>query len=392
MDEKQILDSMQNNDFKDVPFVSLKSIHIKNFKAYDDWTMDFSDGDKCKPFICFMGDNGTGKSTVLNAIQLLFSNFEGYSKTRLRHMLEKCVRHVDKDNYKNPKDVDFLLEAEIVSSDGNYNISMNKNGFIVDHPSSIKSFVYRLCYYSRFDQELNQFQLIREQWDKFKLLFESVTGFAISENIDLFSASESKAQSEMMEKYILGFTVEKPYETISHKECSNGEKKIIKSFSTMLNLEVSPRIMLIDDIAMHVSLDRHIPLIEAMKICYPYSQVFSTAHSYRMSKSIKRHSQIYDLRKIHADKIMTDQPWRLYFLDEINDALYKLDGIDGIVDQSVENVMGEGKKIKDACYRDIKDLQKFREDVSKFLKEVSDLYTIGMLSCDRNLAVKSVNN
>jgi len=203
------------------------------------------------------------------------------------------------------------------------------------------------------------------------MLFESVTGYEIEEMTDLFSASEDPIESEMIEKYVLGFTVKKPYETISHKECSNGERKVIKSFSTLLNLEISPRIVLIDDIAMHVALSKHMALIDAMQNCYPNSQIFSTTHSYRMTKNLKRRSQIYDLRIMHSNSIIKNEPWRLRVIDEIDDALFKLEGLGVLKNLSLYDA---GKKIRDASSRHINDLHQFQIDVSNFLKEVSDLY------------------
>ena len=63
-------------DFKidSVPDVSLKSIRLENFKTFEDYTFSFSDENDIKKFICFIGPNGYGKSTLLSAIQLIFSN------------------------------------------------------------------------------------------------------------------------------------------------------------------------------------------------------------------------------------------------------------------------------------------------------------------------------
>jgi len=373
----------ENNylSLESVPNIQIKNIRIQNFKAYDDFTMDFTKNDKnVKPFICFIGENGVGKSTVLNAIQMLFQRYDGYDSERLINQMQTCVRHVSSSKTNACVD-DFLIEAEIKYENGDYKVSLNKNGFIEDHPNEIKQLLYRLCYYTKFDRDLHQFQLTRDKWSIFKALFESVTGYEIEEMTDLFSYSEDPVQAKLMDKYILGFLVKKPFETISHKECSNGEKKVIKSFSTLLNLEISPRVILIDDIAMHVALSRHIALIEAMQRCYPNSQIFSTTHSYRITKSLRRIDEIYDLRVMHADKIVASEPWRLRLMDEIDDALYKLDGLNA---ENSTNLYDIGKKIRASCLLPVRDLHNFKKDVMKFLKEVSDLYVIGMLPRDGN--------
>lgn len=366
-----------NFSLEKVPDIKIKSLHIQNMKAYDDFFLDFTEDDNIKPFVCFIGDNGTGKSTALNAIQMIFQRYEGYEEHRLLERLSRCIRHASYSNNKTISPNNFLIEADITSSYGDYAIKFDKTGFLDDHPEEIKQILYRLCYYARFDKELHQFQLIRSKWDQFKGLFEAVTGFEINETIDIF-ASEDPEQEDLLDKYVLGFTVKKPFETISHKDCSNGEKKVIKSFSTLLNLEVQPRIILIDDIAMHVALGRHMALIDSLQSCYPNSQIFSTTHSYRMTKNLKKRSQIYDLRRIHACPIIVSEPWRLRLIDELEDALYKLEGLDS---PEAKILYGNGKKIITACYLEINDLCKFQNDVKSFLKEVSDLYVIGMMSC-----------
>lgn len=373
---------MLNDLGSNLPDIAIERIHIKNLKAYEDCSFNFTDNGKPKKFVCFIGDNGIGKSTALNAIQLIFSRYEGYDKKRMEKRMAKYIRH-DKYPYDSSNS-NFLIEADINTSLGDYVIQFDKHGFIKDHPKEIKNMLYRLCYYARFDMELHNFQLIRDKWTDFKTLFESVTGYEINEIKDVFSFSEDPLQSEMMEKYILGFTVKKQNETIYHKECSNGEKKVIKSFSTLLNLDIPPKIILIDDIAMHVALDRHIPLIESMKKCYPNSQIFSTTHSYRMTKDLSKCKEIYDLRIIRSPESIKQDPWRLRFLDEIEDALYKLEGI--LASDFCENKeyvyqkILDGKKIKSDCYLGLKDLGDLSNKASIFLKEVSDLYIKGVLS------------
>jgi len=377
---------MEDNYFslESVPNIQIKNIRMQNFKAYDDFTIDFAKKDQnIKPFVCFIGDNGVGKSTVLNAIQMLFQRYDGYDSERLINQMKTCVRHVSSSKTNNCID-DFLIEANIKYENGDYKISLNKNGFIEDHPNEIKQLLYRLCYYTKFDRDLHQFQLTRDNWNVFKTLFESVTGYEIEEMTDVFSYSKDPVQAKLMDKYVLGFTVKKPFETISHKECSNGEKKVIKSFSTLLNLEISPRIILIDDIAMHVALSRHIALIEAMQKCYPNSQIFSTTHSYRITKSLRRIDEIYDLRIMHANETVTSEPWRLRLMDEIDDSLYKLDGL---CTENSKILYEIGKKIRASCLLPVRDLHNFKKDVMKFLKEVSDLYVIGMIPHDVKMIV-----
>ena len=175
-------------------------------------------------------------STILDAITIIFSKFEGRKIDHLVALLGKSVRHVDgirRAIYD--KDSDFLITADIECSLGDYQVQINKSGFIKDHPQEIKDIIHEICFYAKFDQELHQFNLVRSKWNVFKELFEAVTGFEVEETTTLFSEGVSDAQQNAMRDYVVGFMIQKPDEKISHKECSAGERKIIKSFSTLLN-------------------------------------------------------------------------------------------------------------------------------------------------------------
>jgi len=320
-------------DNSKIPDVKIKSIHYQNFKAFEDYTFDFTLDGKPKPFICFSGPNGTGKSTILDSIQLIFTRFDGRtsdkndleSEKKMRALLGKLVRHVDgiQSAIYNKED-DFLITAQIYSSLGDYEVQLNKLGFIKDHPEEIKQIVYRLCFYARFDQELRHFQLARENWNLFKDLFESVTGFTIQEKESFFDKSDDPTQSEILDKYVLGFMVHKPDEIISHTECSAGERKIIKCFSTLLSKEYMPSVVCVDNIEMHVEAGRHIQLIESMKRCFPHSQIFSTTHSYQISKNFGKKEELYDLRLMKASELVKKEPWRLQIADEIKESISKI--------------------------------------------------------------------
>ena len=359
-------------DQSEVPDVKVKSIRFQDIKAFKDVTFDFTDDKDIKLFACFFGPNGCGKSTILEVIQLLFSRFEGREKEELKVLLGKSVRHVKGEQNGVYGDDDFLVTADIHSSKGDYQIKLNKSGFIEDHPEEIKMLVYRLCFTARFDMELHQFQLAREKWGIFKELFENVTGFEITEREDIFDGSDDPIQADMMRQYVLGFWVKKPDETISHKECSAGERKVIKCFSTLLSKEYIPSVICIDNVEMHVEQGRHINLVQSMKRCFPNSQIFCTTHSYQISRNFGDRSQLYDLRLIKASKLVKKEPWRLYIADEIGDAILKLNGISTDKECSKSYIVN-GKNLIKKCMMDEKS-DELLEKCKVFLGLIPRLY------------------
>jgi energy-coupling factor transporter ATP-binding protein EcfA2 len=387
-------------DQTEIPKIRIKSIRLENFQVFEDHIFDFSTANGCKQFICFFGPNGCGKTTILQAIENIMASYEGYKPERLRALLGSSVRHIDgSTTAMYGENGNFLIAAQFETSIGNYEIRLNKNGFIresldgptnhlqqkqdkdgkyyilYDHPQLIKGIIRRLVFAARFDQELHQFQLPRDKWVIFKDLFESVTGFEIREKLDIFSASDDPVQAKLLKEYILGFEVIKPHEIISHKECSAGERKIIKSFSTLLSKDYNPQIILIDNIAMHVESGRHLNLIDSIKRCFPNSQIFSTTHSYQISRHFGDKTQLYDLRLIRASDIIKKEPWRLYFSDELRDCLSKLNSMTTIDRNILDEEIRKCNELIGKCFSEDSGFE-LLADVRCCMGRISYLFTL----------------
>ncbi|OGS06391.1 MAG: ATP-dependent endonuclease [Elusimicrobia bacterium RIFOXYA12_FULL_51_18] len=70
----------------------IKSIRIENFRCFKDEIIEF---DK---YVCLIGSNGSGKSTILNALNVFFKN-EKDSQTNLNQLVEEDFHH---KNIKEP--------------------------------------------------------------------------------------------------------------------------------------------------------------------------------------------------------------------------------------------------------------------------------------------------
>jgi predicted ATP-binding protein involved in virulence len=368
---------------EDVGLIQLKRIRLENFRAYEDFELDFAKEDEIEKFACYIGPNGCGKTTILEAIQMAFSSYDGYDLRRLVALLGKNIRHVDgsantiyssylaASNDDVSLDEDFKITADIAYSGGDYQVVLTKRGFGKnDHPEEVKEILGRLCFFARFDQELHQFQLNRGKWEEFKDLFESVTGFTVEEDVSLFNSSSDPRIARSAEEYVLAFNVQKPNEMISHKECSAGERKIIKTFSTLLNKDYAPAILLVDNVAMHVESGRHLGLIEAMKRCFPDTQIFTTTHSYHISKNFGARHQIYDIRFMNESEKVNNEKWRLYFADEIKDAMSKVESMTNISDEQRSDLINRSTTLL-ANYVSEEDL---KDQTSSLLKEITELY------------------
>ncbi len=350
----------------ELPDAHIKSIRFQNFKIFKDCEFSFED----KKFICFIGPNGTGKSTALSIIQLLFQRFEGYEISRLKAYLGKAVRNEGDNLYSGIYTAnDFLITANIQVGEENIEIKINKSGFMSDYPEHIKGLLYRLCYTTGFDKSLDKFQLIRTKWGSFKDLFEAITGYEIEEQKTQLSLAENPIEEQMIKDYVLGFIVRKPQGVVSHKNCSDGERKVIKSLSTLLNMVPTPRIICIDNIEMHVEVQRHMPLINALKKCFPESQIFSTTHSPRVIKALLKTGEIYDLRMIYATELEKQNPGRIYLMDELSNLCSHVETSNNIFWR--EKFLEEGDFLKQNLLKN-PDLAAVCESLKIFSKEVTE--------------------
>jgi predicted ATP-binding protein involved in virulence len=361
--EEQVI--KKNQDIEDklssIPkAIKIKNISFKNFKVFDNYSLDFANGKDIKDFICFIGPNGNGKSTILNAIVMLFNSLDNYEKDRIVNNLSRGIRNIE-----DKKIDDFNIKATISTSNGDYEVEMNKTGFIKNHPKEYITLLHRICYWARFDQELNKFQLKKDKWPMFQELFEAVTGFKTKIVKTPFTINS--------ESYVFDFKIKKPYETISVRQASDGEKKIIKSFSTLLALDYVPKIILVDNIEMHVDRLRHLALVTAMKKCFPDCQILSTTHSYYI-KALGKRAGIYDTRMARASDIVKKDSWRFTVADEIDDCIMKLKIIEKKSD--IERLIKQGKKIKANCFKEIKNIESFKKELIKFLANVSEVFVL----------------
>lgn len=333
------------------PKICLTKLELVNFGKYEDSVIDFKHGEDILSTICLVGPNGTGKTTILDAITMLCSNYSGYTQQRFSEMMFHRVRnwmHIESD--EKIKNASFSVKgtfeatyplweapykydgAKIIGQDRNgtkveYVVEFTRHKFRYRHPEFIEQRLVRYCFMARFDNELTTFQLRRSKWPLFQQLFSSVTGFPVEEDIDIFHDTSDTRMRRIKENYVLGFLVKKPKEIIRHKMCSAGEKKIAKCFSTILNATVQPSIIIVDNVLMHIEVGRHLSVMNSLSMCFPNSQLVVACHSTPVSKCFPQRESLLDMRWTEINGLVWREPWRLRMLDDIYEALERISNI-----------------------------------------------------------------
>ena len=294
----------------------LKTLRLVNFCGYTDHTFQFTKKDgKPYKFICFYGPNGSGKSSILNAISILSSNLSGRNSNVIYQSLQKYIQSKDYDplmhNFtlkiakeQSPK---MLIEGVFDIGGKEYIVQVNEYGYerndlapeadITDEDDKVHSgpwgsnhlkYRQRNSHFVKSDSDLsmNKFQLHSSQ----KLKFEKIISTIMRYKIEVTDPAGFTGD-EM--SYCTDAIIHKKDHKIHFKRMSAGEKKICKSFSDILNLAHSlehpssgespmpgwPRILLIDNVEMHVYYDRHVQMVNSLKEVFSKQQIFSTTHS-----------------------------------------------------------------------------------------------------------------
>ncbi len=321
----------------------LKSIKLKNYCNYTDHTFSFIKPDG-KPYrlIVFYGPNGIGKTNCLEAIAKMTMNTAGRNEEQIQRSLKKYVRNIDYDplcnrltglKYENgiitgkkEDNLEPMFIEAVYEMDGNdYHIELGETGYLrndfapvapdadEDEKSEIMSsgpwgqkhllYRQRVTHFITSDSDLSmsKFQLHISQVNDFEKIVSAITRY----KADCVSPSGTTPQDR---EYCTDFIITKGIHRIHYKRMSAGEKKICKSFSQVLNLihdlehpcqgEISmpgwPRILLLDNIVMHVYYDRHVIMADSIKKIFSKQQIFATTHSGTLIQRAKNKENDYD--------------------------------------------------------------------------------------------------
>lgn len=301
----------------------LKKLKLVNFCNFENYEISFikPNGEPYK-YICLFGPNGTGKSTLLEAISMLPGDTFGRTSQFVSQGLQKYVRNPDYDptwqkvTNENEIEREMLIEG-IYDIDGKeYTVQINQNGWLRNDlcpiatndddeedddndaeqksmrsgPWKLDHLLYRkrISYFIKSDSDLSmsKFQLHWSQKDVFEKIVSQITRFPCE-------CLPPKGLTPQEREFSTDFVIIKKNHRIHFKRMSAGERKICKSFSDIFNLMYSlkhpkvgdpvmdkwPRLLLIDNVEMHVYYDRHIQMIECLKEIFQHQQIFATTHS-----------------------------------------------------------------------------------------------------------------
>ena len=294
--------------------IKAKRIILKNYCGYKNIDLDFSDGySDIKKWAIFFGPNGIGKSNFIRAVEILTNvgMVKGRQSPRLFRQLKYHQNYMSQISALQTNISDLKMEGFFLYSDDEIRkiviedtykgilskhvlkesltkeasdlIEWDKNNAVSgitlnELPSCMSNF--SICVDADHPNNMQKFQIYKELKEPFLDFAESVYGF----KCDLPDVSICLDKGI---EFYTDFVLYKTWGTTVHyKSFSDGEKKIATLLSTLFKKAYKDslgkgdeKIILIDNIEMHIYWERHMLLMNKMEEFFPDHQIICTTHS-----------------------------------------------------------------------------------------------------------------
>jgi AAA15 family ATPase/GTPase len=305
--------------------LKIKKVIMKNFCGYKDATFDFTGNDGNPNDISLLfGPNGTGKSTLLNAIQILSSPKEHIGRD-LSVTFRKLIYNQDYDpSYQELKVAEGLVEVDDMYLEGIFETDDGEKRIIFEASGdgSKRSGIVlnelplnprernnnRNAYFIDADNpmNMNKFIMPKDKYvSKFLDIAETVYGFKCY--LALPATDEHDGETHV---FYDDFVIEKPrgqdLVKVHFKRMSAGEKKIATLLRHLCNPEYIDNldIIIIDNLEMHVYFKRHKSMIDKLLEHFPNKQFICSSHSETMIdhiREIRGKRSLYDIEDYHGN-------------------------------------------------------------------------------------------
>lgn len=279
----------------------INRLRLKDFCGIPELSLDFGD------FTCLTGGNGSGKTTILNAISLLCSSLDFAGGEQVSPSKEDWVPSITAQDrlraYLSKNTMigksGFEVEGHFEHNRKKYKVELNEKGYSGDGMYVHDWWWNGICHFAKFDLEMTRFQLNKSLWPQFSKHYEGITGIPVEPE---FYTETDLAGRGVESDMAIGFVMNKGRRgKIPCRMGSAGEKKLARSLSQIVNIARTPDIALVDNLEMHVHHTRHLRMFKEIKSLFKGIQVVSTTHSTVVMQEYEPRKEIIDLDKLLGD-------------------------------------------------------------------------------------------
>jgi len=298
----------------------IKKIYLENYCGYQKLDFDFTDENSVKNMAVFFGPNGFGKSTLLQAIQLLSNPYSNLAK-QTSLAFKKFIYHPDYEpdylGFK-PSENKMRLEGIFETEGGDKRVIIEDDGVKL---CELDRVLHGHAYYIDADNgnNMRKFQIDEKYVKEFLRMAKIVYGFdcEVARKVEDSLHDENGKVTEKICVY-MDFIIHKKFRNLNEitkvhfKSMSDGERKI----ATLLSYLFCPDyidgrdIILIDNIDQHVYFARHPAMIDKMLEYFPGKQFILTTHSGTMISHVANNygrKYLYDLEEIKDGVVRRDE-------------------------------------------------------------------------------------
>jgi predicted ATPase len=290
-------------DFADISGMKITHLKLQHFKGFESAYFEFGNN----PINLFFGPNGIGKSSILEAVQLVANPriFDGRTKDDVAFYLHSLIQ----DNDYSP------LAARVLTKGMNWlRLEGHFDGGVARSVLTNEGFVERIpdahgghAFYVDADNSSNlaKFQLTDVEAPKFVELAEAIYGYECDLDGEVLDERTGEDGVTVKHLFYNDFILYKGPAKVHFAQMSDGEKKIATLLRQICNPDntAGRDIILIDNIEMHVYYKRHRVMLEKLLEMFAGKQIVATTHSPEMINCVDP-SWRFDLEKYRPEYAM----------------------------------------------------------------------------------------
>ena len=295
--------------------IKLKKLKLVNFCGFRDFEIDLSDGDGIRKWTILYGPNGSNKSSFLDAIELLSRPWRLKSREDSTIFFRRLTFHSDYlVNYLgfDKSRTKLYMKATFIENKEEKEVVFENNWDPVTSGVTKDDFNrenFSACFKVDSDNPINiqKFQLVSKYKEQFLDFAKTVYGFdcELPERGEFGIVEEYDKQREEYINYYTDFIIYKYGTKVHYKSMSAGEKKIAtmltELFNNVYDREIyKNKILLIDNIVMHIYYLRHMKVIEKLDEFFPNNQIIATTHSPVIIKEMNK-KYLVDMERYIGD-------------------------------------------------------------------------------------------
>lgn len=272
--------------------LKIKKLTLKNYAGFRSAEFDFCRPDgSFKPVNMFFGPNGCGKSTALQAINIL-CQARMYVGRQSDLIFRKLTFHPDYD----PTLPHFAKYADEMRLEGVFDLCGVEKKVIISttngvEQNDLQQFSNVVFIDADHPMNMKKFQIPADRIEVFKDVARAVYGYEVSleKTVETYESSwdgrkDSYEKFKTDEKKVVfyqDFILDKGDVKVHFKSMSDGERKIATLLRSLCDPTTIDRsdIVLIDNVEMHVYMARHGKMIKKILESFPTKQFIMTSHS-----------------------------------------------------------------------------------------------------------------